>query len=187
MNEPRSARAVGKDFPYMLATMCYIEVEADGTVTWGSDRGSYERALAGKSRLYAVWPGQRSSHLFVIDDLDEYARALGIVHDEERTGLAQHEHDVRWSVSRFEDKPPGAYVDIDLWLDCGCEIRDLKSFASQMREQKGWDIATSRGWGRSGTDESGYRYSLRARGSSLTEEDHSRQADSPGHASTGGS
>jgi len=50
----------------------------------GDGRGAYERVLAGRSRLYAVWPGQWSSDHFVIDDLDEYARAVGIVHDEER-------------------------------------------------------------------------------------------------------
>jgi hypothetical protein len=90
--------------------MCYVEVADDGAVTWGREGGSYERALAGKSRLYAVWPGQWSSHLFVIDDLAEYARAFGIVHDEERTGLAQHVHDVRWSISPREDKSASAYV-----------------------------------------------------------------------------
>jgi hypothetical protein len=45
-------------------------------------------------------------------------------------------HDVRWSVSPYEDKPGGAHISIDVWLDCGCEIRDLESFASQMREQE---------------------------------------------------
>ncbi|MFI6421829.1 hypothetical protein ACIBG6_31015 [Streptomyces sp. NPDC050842] len=53
-------------------------------MTHGNDRAAYERALAGTSRLFAVWPGDRSSHLFVIDDLDEYAKAHGIRHDEER-------------------------------------------------------------------------------------------------------
>jgi hypothetical protein len=33
----------------------------------------------------AVWPGQWSSDLFEIDDLDEFAKALRIKHDEERT------------------------------------------------------------------------------------------------------
>ena len=135
-----------------------------GDATAGATSGHWPGSLV----LYAVWPGQWSSHFFVIDDLDEYARGVGIVHDEKRTGLVQHDHDVGWSVSPYEDKPTGTYISIDLWLDCGCEIRDLESFASQMHEQKGWDIATSRGWGRSGTDDSGYRYSMRARRSSLT-------------------
>jgi hypothetical protein len=112
--------------------------------------------------------GQWSSHLFVIDDLDEYARAVGIVHDEERTGLAQHGHDVSWSVSPHESKPQGAYITIEVRLNCGCQIHDLTAFASHMREQQGWDIATSRGWGGGGSDEGGYSYSMRVRRSSLS-------------------
>jgi hypothetical protein len=54
---------------------------------------------------YAVWPGEFSSGLFVIDDLDEYATAFGIIHDEERTGLTDHRHDVRWRPASWEDKP----------------------------------------------------------------------------------
>jgi len=166
MQEPRSAGALGSEFPYTLATMCYIEVARDGSVRWGNDTSTYERALAGDSRLYAVWPGQWSSHLFVIDDLDQYAGAFGIVHDPERTGLADHEHQIRWAVSPYEDKPNGAYISIDVWLDCGCEIRDLPAFAKQMRDQRGWDIATTSGWGGS-VSNTERRYSLRARRKSL--------------------
>jgi hypothetical protein len=168
MQEPRSAGALGTEFPYALGTMCYIEVSSDASVRWGSDAGTYERALAGDVRLYAVWPGKWSSHLFVIDDLNQYARAFGIIHDETRTGLADHEHRVRWAVSRYEQKPNGAYS-IDVWLDCGCVIRDLQSFAKHMREQKGWDIATTSGWGSSGMDSTGRTYSMKARRKSLTE------------------
>lgn len=162
MLQPRSAKAVGKDFPYRLSTMCYIEVHGDGSVTHGRDAETYRRARAGESRLYAVWPGEWSSHLFVIDDLDEYAKAFGIVHDEERTGLADHHHGVRWEVASWEDKPDGTYISIEVWLDCGCEVRDLNVFAKQMREQRGWDIATTRGWGSGGGS-----YSMRARRGSL--------------------
>ncbi|MEU6034362.1 hypothetical protein ABZ801_03055 [Actinomadura sp. NPDC047616] len=148
--------------------MCYIEVHKDGRVTHGVDAGTYERALAGESRLFAAWPGNWRSDLFVIDDLDQYARAFGIVHDEERTGLADHEHRVRWATSSYEDKPSGAWISIDVWLDCGCEIRDLDTFAAQMRKQRGWHIATSSGWGSSGSADGKLRkYSMRARRNSL--------------------
>ncbi|MEV0049467.1 hypothetical protein AB0H34_03100 [Saccharopolyspora shandongensis] len=149
--------------------MCYIETTSDGVVTWGADSSAYKRALSGASRLYAVWPGRWSSHLFAIDDIDQYARAWGIVHDEKRTGLAEHEHQVQWSVSPYEDKSNGTYISIDVQLHCGCAIRDLKTFSSQMRQQKGWDIATTAGWGSSGSESTGYTYSLRARRKSLTD------------------
>ena len=143
------------------------KVGTDGSVRFGRDAGTYARATAGDVRLYAVWPGNWSSDLFVIDDLDEYARAFGIVHDPGRTGLADHEHQVRWSVCPYEQKPNGAYISIEVCLDCGCEIRDREAFAKQMRQQKGWDIATSTGWSSHGPIDGPKTYTLRARRKSL--------------------
>lgn len=167
MVEPRSAGQLGAEFPYKLPTMCYIEVAHDGRVTFGREGGAYERARSGESRLYAVWPGQWSSHLFAIDDLDEYARAFGIVHGEKRTGLVDHEHQIRWTIDPFEENPNGSYVTLEVRLDCGCEIRDLQTFAHQMREQKGWDVATTRGFGGSWSEKDRRTYSIRARRRSL--------------------
>jgi len=72
-------------FPYKMSTVCYMEVEPDGTVRQiphknKSDRigvlEAYTRAKAGKSKIYAVWPGQWSSDLFEIDDLDAFSDAF---------------------------------------------------------------------------------------------------------------
>ncbi|MGK5548420.1 hypothetical protein ACSNOH_27375 [Streptomyces sp. URMC 127] len=167
--EPRSAAATGKDFPYTARTTCYIEVHDDGTVTHGNDRAAYERAMAGKSRLFAVWPGEWSSHLFAIDDLNEYAKAHGIKHDEERTGLKEHVHDVQWEPNPYaKDNPRSPYIGISVTLNCGCTIQDLRAFAAHMQEQRGWTVATSGGWGSSGGP-GGTRYSLRVRRKSLAD------------------
>jgi hypothetical protein len=147
VTEPRSAAAVGADFPYTAKTVCIIEVGNDGSVRQGGGPAAYRRAAAGESRLYAVWPGEWRSDLFLIDDLDEYAKALGIVHDAGRTGLADHVHDVRWAVNPYEKNPSGLYITVDVWFDCGCAIRDLRAFAEAMRAQRGWEVATTGGWG----------------------------------------
>lgn len=164
--EPRSAADVGKDFPYRSPTTCFIEVHHDGKVTQGGGREAYDRARSGQSRLFAVWPGQWRSDLFSIDNLDEYARALGIIHDRERTGLADHVHKVRWAISPYEDKPDGVYISIEVWLDCGCTINGLEGlevFAAQMQKQRGWDIPKS-----SGLSSGGGSCSLRVRRRSLS-------------------
>jgi len=145
MRKPRSAAATGGDFPYDVPTTCYIEVHEDGTLSQGMDRAAHQRAVDGRSRLFAVWPGRWSSDLFAIDDLDACARAIGLVHDEERTGLAEHEHRVRWSISDREEDPRASYVSVEVVLDCGCVIRDLRVFAEHLRAQHGWDIATTSG------------------------------------------
>ena len=164
----RSAAQSGSDFPYRDPTVCYIEVGNEGTVSQGIDAEAWKRAKAGESRLFAVWPGQWRSDLFAIDDLDQLAGALGYVHDEKRTGLAEHDHQVRWAISPYEDNPTGTYIGINVRLECGCTIKDLSVFATHMREQKGWHIVTSGGWGGSGLGDD-VTYSLRARRRSLSE------------------
>ncbi|WP_129285218.1 hypothetical protein [Streptomyces sp. GZWMJZ-114] len=167
--KPRSAAASGRDFPYTSSTTCYIEVHGNGTVTHGDQRAAYERAVAGESRLFAVWPGQWSSDLFEIEDLDEFAKALGIVHDEERTGLKEHVHEVEWVNDPYQDdNPRSQYIGIDVTLTCGCRINDLRTFAAQMKEQRGWSIATSGGWGSSAVPDGKTTYSLRVRRKSLS-------------------
>jgi hypothetical protein len=85
--------------------MCYIEVGLDGAVTWGDVTGADERASRGQSQLYAVWPGEWASHLFEIDDLDEFLRAFGFIHDKSRTGLADHQHEVWWRSGTRDPNP----------------------------------------------------------------------------------
>lgn len=166
--KPRSAAEVGKTFPYTQSTVCVIEVGKDGTVSYGGGADAHGRAVAGSSRLFAVWPGQWQSDLFEIDDLDEYARALGLIHDQERTGVADHEHEVTWAENPYD---PGnrQYVGIVLRFKCGCSIKSLAVFADQMKEQRGWDVARSGGWGSSGgaSPDDDREWSFRVRRSTL--------------------
>ncbi len=77
----RSAK--NNDFPYRLSTVCYFEVYDDGKVVQiphknkSDQEGVYQaflRARTHTTTLYAVWPGRWSSDLFIIDDLDEFAK-----------------------------------------------------------------------------------------------------------------
>ena len=83
----RSAKESG-NFPYRMSTVCYFEVDGQGAVKQiphknKSDRDSmrtaYERARAGSTKIYAVWPGNWSSDLFLIDDLDAFAEKWELV------------------------------------------------------------------------------------------------------------
>jgi hypothetical protein len=51
-----------------------------GTTDTLADAAAFERAAAGRSRIFAVWPEGYRSGLFIIDDLDQYARGMGLVH-----------------------------------------------------------------------------------------------------------
>ena len=75
-------------FPYTGSTVCYIEVGKDGEVAQmhhknKSDRpgvsAAYQRVVRGDSTLYAVWPGKWSSDLFLIDDLEAFAKSIELL------------------------------------------------------------------------------------------------------------
>ena len=83
----RSAKAQ-KYFPYTMDTLSYIEVRKDGAVSQmhhknKSDRPgvseAYQRAICGDSTLYAVWPGKWRSDLFLIDDLEAFAKSFELI------------------------------------------------------------------------------------------------------------
>ena len=67
-------------FPYDSNLVCYIELTKDGKMeqvqNYVADKRSvYWRVKNGESKLYAVWPGQWRSDLFVINDIDAYGKA----------------------------------------------------------------------------------------------------------------
>ncbi|HCS73611.1 MAG TPA: hypothetical protein DIW17_07040 [Clostridiales bacterium] len=83
----RSAKATD-NFPYEMSTVCYFEVDKNGDVSQvyhknKSDRPkvleAYQRAMNKTTTLYAVWPGRWSSDLFIIDDLDAFAKAFNLI------------------------------------------------------------------------------------------------------------
>ena len=65
-------------------TVCCFEVWGDGRVqqvarTESAMLKSYERVKSGETKMYAVWPGQWRSDLFVIDDIEEWAKKNKII------------------------------------------------------------------------------------------------------------
>lgn len=167
--EPRKATSAGNDFPYISPIVCYIEVDQAGHVSQVTrhDAELYSRITKGESRLYAVWPGQYHSDLFAIDDPEEYAKARGIIHDPIRTGLQEHEHQIWWQIASSERNSRSTYVSVEVRLDCGCRIKDIRVFAEQMRRQRGWDVAVGSYPGSYQAGEKPPVYTIRARRSSL--------------------
>ncbi|GBF78506.1 hypothetical protein PA598K_07160 [Paenibacillus sp. 598K] len=82
----RSAK--DNNFPYSSSTVCYFEVDKNGKVSQiyhknKSDRPKllevYQRVNNNATTLYAVWPGKWSSDLFIIDDLDAFAKGFNLI------------------------------------------------------------------------------------------------------------
>ena len=63
-------------FPYGSNRICYIELFASGEIkqlaTYHDKIEGYVHAQSGISKLFAVWPGQWRSDLFIIDDLEAF-------------------------------------------------------------------------------------------------------------------
>lgn len=83
----RSAKET-KNFPYSMSTVCYFEVDKSGNVSEvyhknKSDKPKilevYQRIMNKITTLYAVWPGNWRSDLFIIDDLDAFAKAFDLI------------------------------------------------------------------------------------------------------------
>lgn len=80
------ASQVESGFPYANKRICYFERFADGhiEVAWlqhNGDREAFEarvdRARAQESTIFAAWPGEWKTALFIVDDLDAFvAQAL---------------------------------------------------------------------------------------------------------------
>ena len=75
----RSAKEAGPSFPYSSKRVCYILVKNDGSVEQLTHlRGDSDKNLDacklvedGKAQIYAAWPGQYRSDLFIIDDISK--------------------------------------------------------------------------------------------------------------------
>lgn len=81
----RSAKE--NDFPYKMSTICYFEVDKNGNVLQVPHKNKldqarllemYQRAIDKTITLYAVWPGNWSSDLFIIDDLNAFAKEFDL-------------------------------------------------------------------------------------------------------------
>ena len=75
------------EFTYTAKNLCYFEVDKNGEVNKISHyrksdlmcvKEAYQRVKEGKTALYAVWPEKWTSDLFIIDDLNLFARAMAL-------------------------------------------------------------------------------------------------------------
>ena len=144
-SEPVRSAKDSENFPYSAKTVCYIEVDKNGQVTQlphdsASMTAAYDNAIHHKSTIYAVWPGNYRSDLFIIDDLHALAAAFGVPRPDD------HKHTLEWKLNAFDDGK-SAYAHIDMILHCGCTLdsNTIRKFARDMKEQRGWDVATSTG------------------------------------------
>ena len=137
-------------FPYDSKTTCYILVYKNAEVLHVQHNKTdllkaYKDVVDAKAALYAVWPGNYRSDLFIIDDLNAFADAVGIPRKD------NHKHIIEWNISDSDDGV-SRYASVECKFKCGCSFHKIgiKKFANDMKEQKGWVVATSTGWGSHG-------------------------------------
>ena len=77
----KSAKETGC-FPYRSALVCFFEIFEDGNIRQVSNKNDKIVAIVnvqtGRSQLFAVWPGKWRSDLFIIDDLETFAKENNI-------------------------------------------------------------------------------------------------------------
>ena len=137
------------NFPYDKKTTCYILVTSNGEVkqayTKSELSAAYTAAKNKSALLYAVWPGKYRSDLFLIDDLDSFADAIGIPRED------THTHKIEWKLSDSDDGT-SRYALVDCKFNCNCSFTKMgiKKFAIDAKKQKGWVVSTSTYWGING-------------------------------------
>ena len=76
----KASEVSGMTFPYDSKAVCFFEVYPNNALNQlhykHEKQQAYENAKAGKSKIYAVWPGQWTSDLFEIDDLEAYINGI---------------------------------------------------------------------------------------------------------------
>ncbi len=139
-------------FPYDSRMTCYILVDSKGQVSHVAHnkselKSAYDSVVTGNAVLYAVWPGEYRSDLFIIDDINAFADAVGVYRKDE------HIHQLEWKISDYDDGV-SRYASVSCKFKCGCSFEKIgiKKFANDMREQKGWVVATSKGYGYHGDE-----------------------------------
>lgn len=91
-------------FPYEAKTVCYILVTTEHEILQVHHnqkelQEAYNAVQDKNASLYAVWPGNWRSDLFVIDDIEMFADALGL----DKKNETEHIHDIEWKFSEYGD------------------------------------------------------------------------------------
>ena len=149
MKPTRTTNAVA-GFPYRAATTCYIKVNADNAaVTTGTPtQADLDSCAAGDLQIFAAWPGQWRTDLFIVDDLQACALALGLVPPTQTAATPRcREHDLRWSYGPW-GRSGSVTERVEVAILCGCQFPDIHTVASELRTQLGWNVRTTTGWGR---------------------------------------
>jgi len=141
-------------FPYKNPNNCYIEVLLDGTVRGIAHKNksdineieaAYVRVCNRESRLFCAWPGNYSTNLFEIDDLNAFADAFGFICE---TNSDEHIHSFTWEVDEKNSTSRTAYVRIKFACDCESPLYDSREkFDTFLQKHLDWSVATSRGRG----------------------------------------
>lgn len=150
-------------FPYMSATVCYIEVKPDGTtnqVNRSELKEVYERVSNGESKLYCAWPGNYRTDLFEIDDMADFADAFGF----ERAGACIH--NLVWELDDYDDGR-SVSAKVSIRLKCGCDLGHIRAFAPFAKKYLDWDVAVTRGSSSRGTDNYNTIHTIHVKRSSM--------------------
>lgn len=150
------------NFPWKDRNICYIFVNQKMNVfqVGGGNRDishgdAYKMAKNGIGKIVAVWPGNYKSDAFLIDELDDYGAAFGLVMKPLPAKLVGYKREKKYDtkISKF----------VCFYLETGDDFSLSDAFVTQfamMIQQKfGWKVALSRGfsggYGMSGRGEIG--------------------------------
>ena len=103
----------------------------------------YIRARNHESKIFCAYPGNYSTDLFEIDDLNAFADAFGFMRE---TNSNEHVHSFTWEVDEKYSTSQTAYVRIKFACECESPLYDAgDGFDTFLQKHLGWSVATSKG------------------------------------------
>lgn len=127
-----------KDFSYRHSGNCYFTINEEGKPieiwnTLSEMKRVYQEVKDGKATLYVAVPGENTTELFHVDDIELLGKEYGFCEG--------HRHIFDWKIAEYDNKKD-RYVPVEINFRCGCcvGLRTLRQLSKDFKEQMGWEV-----------------------------------------------
>ena len=127
-----------QDFSYRHPANCYFTISEEGVPvqiwnTLSEMERIYQSVKNGETDLYVAVPGETTTDIFHIDDIELLGREYGFCEG--------HQHVFDWEISDSGNKTD-RYASVKINFHCGCcvSLRTIRQLAKDLKKQMGWDV-----------------------------------------------
>ena len=127
-----------QDFLCQDRRNCYFTINEDGEPiqiwnTFSEMERIYQKVKNGEAHLYVAVPGENTTDLFYVDDIELLGKEYGFSEG--------HQHIFDWKISDYDDKTD-RYASVNINFRCGCNVslRTIRQLSKDLKKQMGWEV-----------------------------------------------